>query len=107
MGDRQRNLSETGARSPGRRFVLPATLLSVLLATLFSTVASAGKHYPFDMSGYLGEATLMPDWADTMNREALQSVALDACLASSAVTSYIVTVTSVPSEMISNEWSLR
>ena len=52
-----------------------------VLATLLSPAASAGEPYQFDGTGYLGDARLMPDWAATMDRQASQSAALDACLA--------------------------
>lgn len=56
--------------------------LATLVWTLFLAAnASAGKPYQFDATGYLGEATLLPDWADTMRREADQAPVLDACLA--------------------------
>ena len=51
------------------------------LAALPSPAASAGQPYRFDGVGYLGDARLMPDWAATMDRQASQSAALDACLA--------------------------
>jgi predicted transglutaminase-like cysteine proteinase len=57
-----------------------AALTTVLLST---PAAMAGEPYRFDTTGYLGEATLMPDWADTMRREADQAPALDACMADS------------------------
>ena len=66
---------------PRFSFALPTILLTALLAFLLGNPALAGKPYPFDASGYLGEASLMPDWADTMTRQEIQSTALDACLA--------------------------
>lgn len=61
--------------------VRTGTLLILVLSTPF---AIAGAPYHFDTSGYLGEAALLPDWADTMRREAAQAPALDACLADEA-----------------------
>lgn len=55
------------------------TLLATCL-TFFSVFANAGEPYQFSSADYLGDASLMPDWADTMNRETNQSVLLDACL---------------------------
>jgi predicted transglutaminase-like cysteine proteinase len=80
MGNLQGNLNQAGARQPGVSFVLLPALVSALLS-LASLSAAAGQPYRFDATGYLGEASLMPDWADTMNREAAQSAVLDACLA--------------------------
>ena len=54
---------------------------AVFGALLLAPGAYAGKPYLFDAGGYLGEAALLPDWADTMRREADQAPALDACLA--------------------------
>jgi len=42
--------------------------------------AWAGAPYPFDDSGYLGDAALMPDWSATMVRQQNQSPSLEACL---------------------------
>ena len=63
-----------------KRLPHPLALL-VLLSSLTSLPATAGEPYRFDAAGYLGDASLMPDWADTMSREAHQSAVLDACLA--------------------------
>ncbi len=40
----------------------------------------AGAAYPFDDSGYLGDAALMPDWSATMQRQGQQSPDLQACI---------------------------
>lgn len=56
----------------------------LLVLALLAVPAHAGKPYPFDQSGYLGEAALMPEWSATMHREQTQAPALDACLADEA-----------------------
>ncbi len=56
------------------------TLITAALLTL-AQGAVAGNHYVFDGSGYLGDATLLPDWSATMLREAEQAAGLDACMA--------------------------
>ncbi len=56
-------------------------LTVVLLIALAATTAHAGRPYPFDETGYLGAATLMPEWSATMGRERAQAPLLDACLA--------------------------
>jgi predicted transglutaminase-like cysteine proteinase len=53
----------------------------IFSALLAAPAAVAGEPYRFDAAGYLGEAGLLPDWADTMRRELEQAPALDACLA--------------------------
>lgn len=80
MGNLNGYLNRTAAQRP-RRSIAPIPLLLSALISLTSLSASASEPYPFDASGYLGEASLMPDWAETMSREADQSTALDACLA--------------------------
>ena len=45
------------------------------------SAAQAGPAYAFDDAGYLGEATLLPDWSDTLARQQRQAPALEACLA--------------------------
>lgn len=52
-----------------------------LLVAMAPSLAHAGKPYPFDDSGYLGEADLMPEWSAAMDRELAQAPILDACLA--------------------------
>ena len=77
-------LKRAVAARPRRLFaqlIVPTVLTTSFFFSLFSLPASAGEPYRFDATGYLGEANLMPDWADTMHREASQSVVLDACLA--------------------------
>lgn len=64
-----------------RGAIVYAHICALLTLLLITPSASAGPTYAFDASGYLGEATLLPDWADTMRREAAQAPALDACLA--------------------------
>ncbi len=76
--NRLNNLEGAVAARPRRVF---ARLFLPLFALLISLPAAAGEPYRFDASGYLGDASLMPDWADTMQRQASQSAALDACLA--------------------------
>lgn len=66
---------------PGAWRPWPAIALLATALIFTSPSANAGKPYRFDASDYLGEASLMPDWADTMSREADQSARLDACLA--------------------------
>ncbi len=78
--DLQGDLEHEDASRPRFSFVLLTVLLCVPL-TLTSPSAAAGAPYRFDATGYLGAASLMPDWADTMIREADQAAALDACLA--------------------------
>ncbi len=71
-----------GAGSAAGVFSAVTASIAALITTLLLTLpAAAGEPYLFDSTGYLGEATLMPDWADTMRREADQAPALDACLA--------------------------
>jgi predicted transglutaminase-like cysteine proteinase len=53
----------------------------VLAAWLAAAPAWAGDPYPFDDSGYLGDAKLMPDWSATMARQLAQSRNLEICLA--------------------------
>ena len=53
--------------------------LAVALAWVALPAWSAAP-YPFDESGYLGDAALMPDWSDTMQRQQNQASALGACL---------------------------
>lgn len=84
MGNLPGNLNAAGAWRPRRAFASIPLLLSSLIA-LTSLSAAAGEPYRFDATGYLGEAGLMPDWADTMNREADQSALLDVCLADADV----------------------
>ncbi len=60
--------------------ILPSITLALTLTFLIPSVQAAPP-YRFDNSGYLGEAGLMPDWADTMARERSQAPGLDACLA--------------------------
>jgi predicted transglutaminase-like cysteine proteinase len=60
-------------------------VLAALLAGLFTACAAwAGASYPFDQSGYLGDAALMPDWSATMQRQQEQSQALEACMEDAA-----------------------
>jgi predicted transglutaminase-like cysteine proteinase len=58
--------------------------LPLLLGLFGACAAQAGDPYPFDQSGYLGEAVLMPDWAATMARQQSQAAVLDSCLADEA-----------------------
>ncbi len=75
-------LQASGAPRPGRAIGRSALLSVTLLGlTFIAPSANAGKPYPFDATDYLGDARLMPDWADTMRREADQAAVLDACLA--------------------------
>jgi len=53
----------------------------ILFTTLLLSEAAMAASYPFDDSGYLGPATLMPDWRDTLERQGAQSHVLEACLA--------------------------
>ena len=97
MGDESRERprrSKVSAAEGIRRqgSIVPATILQILtlvailpFALLFAPSANAGKPYRFDATGYLGEAALLPDWADTMRREAAQAPVLDACLADETV----------------------
>ena len=55
-------------------------LLITTLAVFALQPAWAGAPYPFDNSGYLGDAELMPDWSDTMGRQREQSRKLTTCL---------------------------
>lgn len=75
MGNQLGELCTAAALRPGRAIVFTAAL------SLLSLSAHAGDPYRFDATGYIGAATLMPDWADTMTREAAQAAVLDACLA--------------------------
>ena len=84
MGNLQGNLNRSGARRPRHSFAAIPVVLSFLIS-LTSLSATAGEPFQFDGNGYLGEAQLMPDWAETMSREARQSAALDACLADADV----------------------
>jgi len=52
----------------------------VLAAWLAAVPAWAGDPYPFDDSGYLGDAVLLPDWSATMARQRAQSGNLESCL---------------------------
>ena len=42
--------------------------------------AWAGTPYPFDDTGFLGAAALMPDWSATMQRQYQQTTLLEACI---------------------------
>jgi predicted transglutaminase-like cysteine proteinase len=68
-----------GTGRPIRRPHRAGVLLGSVLLCL-SLPAQAGKPYPFDSSGLIGDASLMPDWAATMQRQRTEAVALDACL---------------------------
>ena len=69
-------------RLPSRRRKLLLLLATGLLAGTLHTPLLAGSGYRFDQSGYLGDATLMPDWSATMQRQQEQAATLDRCLAS-------------------------
>lgn len=88
LGDTYSRACRSGDRAEppaGSRFTtaLALTLLTALSTgtTLFGSTAEAAAPYRFDATGYLGDASLMPDWADTMVRERSQALSLDACLA--------------------------
>lgn len=53
----------------------------VLAAWLAAAPAGAADPYPFDDSGYLGDAALLPDWSATLARQLAQSRDLESCLA--------------------------
>ena len=53
----------------------------IVFPSFAPSAAQAGPAYAFDDTGYLGEATLLPDWSDTLARQQRQAPALDACLA--------------------------
>ncbi len=78
-----RSVTEPVAGRP-RRAVAPLAAIFVAILASTSPAATAGKPYQFDAAGYLGDASLMPDWAATMSRQASQSELLDACLADAA-----------------------
>jgi predicted transglutaminase-like cysteine proteinase len=52
-----------------------------LCTAFFVSAVAVAAPYPFDDSGYLGPADLMPSWRDTLARQDSQSHVLDACLA--------------------------
>jgi len=89
-GERSEPLTHAGQQpralpvQPRFRSPVYAPLLIALVAlttlSLTASTAMAGEPYRFDDAGYLGKAELMPDWADTMRREAEQAPILDACL---------------------------
>ena len=80
--------AEITRRASDARGVAPGTgpvcrLFKTLIGTLlwvFAGAAAAGAPYPFDDSGYLGSAALMPDWSATMLRQYDQAELLRACL---------------------------
>jgi len=53
----------------------------LLIASLAAAPARIAEAYPFDDSGYVGDASLMPDWSATLARQSAQSTQLTACLA--------------------------
>ena len=55
-------------------------VVTVLICGLIAGGAHAATPYHFDQTGYLGEASLLPDWSATMQREHHQSDILDACV---------------------------
>ncbi len=85
--DQSTTPGRAGKRFPGRRAGLRGNarrLLLALPAFLLGTMswpAHGGARYAFDDAGYLGEASLLPDWSATMARERQQAPLLDACLA--------------------------
>ena len=65
---------------PGRK-PISAVIFCLVLLIFTPLPAQAAPRYTFDDTGYLGEATLLPDWSATMARQRSEAPALDACLA--------------------------
>lgn len=85
----RRRCARIGRTRPVRgarvRCGLPAAgLLAATLAGCASLLHPSGhahaERYLFEEAGYLGDATLMPDWADTLRRQQAQEAALEACI---------------------------
>ncbi len=65
----------------GRGNVVGAPALMLLLAMLVLAPTTSEADYRFGDGVYLGSATLLPDWADTLERARSQNRLLEACLA--------------------------
>lgn len=59
-------------------------ITAAVLAGLIALPAWGGAPYPFDDNGYLGDASLLPDWSATLARHEAQTDTLTRCLADAA-----------------------
>ncbi len=83
MGDDWPRMGETVVMDSTGQFD-GLRVLTLVALWLLCVPAWSAAPYPFDDSGYLGDAQLMPDWSATMARQADQAPLLDACLADEA-----------------------